>query len=242
MISWGAWRPDQGGPNTRFAQVADNVIPQSAGLGQYFNQLIGYGPFPQLVESMSAGALPGAPRGSVSLPSDNGTYQVYFATATAIYELQSDYTWLSIATGRSVTSGDDVSMLHFGDFLLNTDTTDGFQAYNVETPAGNNVVSGAPTARSIFPCNNVVFALDCNGNNRAWQSSAIGDHTQWVLGGANGGLFPDGGACQCGVDLKNGNGLIFQSKAMRLIQFGGNAVSPALFSIVKAADLRGQRR
>lgn len=237
-IPWGPWRPDVTVPNSGFCQIADSVLPISGGLGQYGAQLISYGPFPQLVAPANAGALSAAPRGSISLTLNDGTNQVYYATASTIEQLQSGFTFSAIDTGRTVTAGDDVSFLHFGAFLLNTDTTDGFKAYNVQTPAGNNAVVGAPTARFLFTCNNVVFALDCNGNNKAWQSSALGDHTEWVLGGANGGVFPDGEALIAGVDLKNGNGLIFQKNAMRLIQFG-NAVTPALYSIVKASDGRG---
>src|SRR6478736_180586 len=160
MQSWGAWRPDSPGPNGGFAATADSVLPITMGDGRG-QQAIAYGPFPQLVTPSGATALSGAPRGNISLTLDDGTYAVYFATSSTIEQLTSSYTFSAIDTGRSVTSGDDVSFAHFGSFLLNTDTTDGFKAYNVQTPAGNNTVSGAPTARFIFSCNNVVFALDC---------------------------------------------------------------------------------
>lgn len=232
MQGWGPLRPDASGPNTGFAAIADNVMPYNVG------QSIGYLPAPQFVTTGGAGALSDSPRGNLSLTLSDGTSAVFFATSATIEQLGSSYTFSSIDTGRSVTSGDDVSFLHFGAFLLNTDTTDGFKAYNVETPAGNNTVVGAPTARFVFSCNNVVFALDCNGNNRRMQSSGVGDHTAWTTLGANGKTFEDGGALIAGVDLKNGTAVIFQSDAMRLIQFG-NAVSPALYSISKAADGRG---
>jgi hypothetical protein len=232
VIPWGPLRPDTAGPNTGFAAIADNVLPFHVG------QSIGYLPIPQFVTTGGAGALSDTPRGNLSLLLDDGSSAVFYATAATIEQLGSAFTFTSIDTGRSVTSGDDVSFLHFGAFLLNTDTTDGFKAYNVQTPAGNNTVAGAPVARFIFSCNNVVFALDCNGNNRRMQSSGVGDHTAWTTLGANGKTFEDGGALVCGVDLKNGVAVIFQTDAMRLIQFG-NAVSPALYSITKAADGRG---
>lgn len=239
MQYWGKWRPDVSGPNTPFANIADGVIPRQVGLGNYGAPIVGYGPFQSLAVPITATALAGgAPRGSISLVLQGGAFEVFYATATTIEQLQANYTFNTIESGRTVTSGDDVSFLHFGAYLLNTDTLDGFKAYNVEAPAGNNVVAGAPTARYIFSCNNVVFALDCNGNNLAWKSSATGDHTNWTSGGANGGTFQDGQQLICGVDMKNGNALIFQKAAMRLVQFG-NAATPALFSIVKAADGRG---
>lgn len=232
MLAYGPWRPDVGGPNSGFATTADSVLPQAAASG------IGYGPFPQFVTAGGATALSGAPRGSISLVKFDGTWQVYFGTVSTIEQLSASYGFTSISTGHACTAGDDWSFLHFGSYLLNTNTTDGFRAYNVETPAGNNTVSGAPSARSLFSCNNVVFALDCDGNNRRIQSSGIGDHTTWNTKGANGKTFEDGGALICGVDLKNGSAVVFQDAAMRLIQFGG-APGGALYSITKVADGRG---
>lgn len=232
MLSYGPWRPDVGGPNTGFATTADSVLPQAAAGG------IGYGPFPQLVTPSIATALSGAPRGNISLVKFDGTWAVFYGTVSTIEQLNASYGFTSIGTGYACTSGDDWSLLHFGSYLLNSNTTDGFRAYNVEVPAGNNTVSGAPTARSLFSCNNVVFACDCDGNNRRLQSSGLGDHTAWTSKGANGKTFEDGGALICGVDLKNGTAVVFQDAAMRLIQFGG-APGGALYSIQKIADGRG---
>lgn len=236
MSAWGPFRPDVAGPGSGFAQVADSVLPKSCVVNGSPN--IGYGPFPSMSTPSTAGALSGAPRGSISLTDNSGGSQVYFATASTIEQLQADYTFVAIDTGRAVTSGDDVIFLHFGSYLLNTDTTDGFKAYNIDAPAGNNTVTGAPVARYIFGCNNVVFALDCDGNNRRLQSSGVGDHTAWTTLGADGKTFEDGGALLCGVDLKNGNAVVFQETAMRIIRFGG-AGSLALYEIDKAADGRG---
>ena len=63
MMLWNRWRPDATGPNVGFAMIADNVLPKSAGIGQYGNMLIGYAPFQGLVVPGCAGALSGAPRG-----------------------------------------------------------------------------------------------------------------------------------------------------------------------------------
>lgn len=242
MIAWGPFRPDAGGPGTGFAQIADSVLPQTAVITSPYGQrspTIGYRPFPSLITVPGAGALAGgAPRGSLSLVTSGGASQVYVGTATTIEQLQGDYTFSTIEGGRTVTAGDDVSFLRFGSFLLNTDTTDGFKAYNFDTPAGNNVVATAPTARRLFSCSNVVFALGCNGINTRMQSSGMGDHTAWNTLGADGVTFADGGALVEGVDLKNGAAVVFQAEAMRVIQFG-NAASPALYSTSKAANGRG---
>lgn len=233
MPAFGAFRPDVAGPNSGFAKQADNVLPVSAAGGN-----IGYGPLSQLVVAMTAEALSGAPHGSISLRTFDGTQQVYFATESTIERLAADYTWTSIETGRSVPSGNDVSFVHFGSYLLNSDTSDGFKAYSVESGGTNDAVSGAPAARFIFTANNVVFALDCDGNNRRMQSSGIGDHTEWKQKGANGKTFEDGGALICGADLKNGAAILFQDDAMRFIQFGSSA-GGSVYSISKVADGRG---
>lgn len=232
MQRWGEYRPDEAGPNSGFAVIADGVLPQRSG------NSLGYGPWPQLVTPSGATALSGAPRGNISMTLSSGTYAVFFGTATTIEQLSSSFGFTVIASGYNVTAGDDWSFVKFGSYLLNSNTTDGFRAYNADTPAGNNLVSGAPKARKLFTCNNVVFALDCDGNNRRMQSSGIGDHTAWNSLGANGKTFEDGGALITGLDLKNGAAVVWQSNAMRLIQFG-SAPAGSLYTIAKIADGRG---
>jgi hypothetical protein len=229
-VAWGPYRPDVGGANSGIAKQANNVLPQAAGNG------IGYGPMPALITAGGAEALSGAPRGIISLQKASGSYAVFAATATKIEEMDSAYQWTDVETGRTVTAGDDVSFCYFGKYLLNSDTTSGFKAYDVEVGGTNNAVSGAPGARALFSCNNVVFALGTSANNRRMQSSAIGDHTNWTSNGADGKTFEDGGALVGGRDLKNGAAVIFQENAIRLVQFGGGA---ALYTIQKLADGRG---
>lgn len=229
-IVWGPFRPDVAGVNTAFASVADNVLPQVAGQG------VGYGPLPSLSTANGAAALSAAPRGIIAAQKADGSYAIIAATATTIQLMASDYTWSNIETGRTVTTGDDVAFAQFGKYVLNTDTTSGFKAYDVEAGGANSAVSGAPAARALMVCNNVVFALNISGSPRRMQSSAIGDHTNWTTQGADGKTFEDGGALIGGRDLKNGAGLIFQETAMRLVQFGQGA---ALYSIQKVADGRG---
>lgn len=229
MIPFGPWRPDAASPNSGFATQVDNAQPKMAG------QKLGYGPFPALVQALGAEALPSDPRGQISLVKFDGTWEVFFATATTIEQMDSSFQFTSVATGLNVTAGDDMSFCHFGSYLLNSNTTDGMHAYNVESPAGNNAVSGAPSARFVFTANNVVIALDCDGNNRRMQTSGVGDHTAWDSKGADGKTFEDGGALIGGADLQNGAAVLFQDNAIRLMQFGG-APGGALYRISKVAD------
>jgi len=227
VINWGPWRPDAGGPDTGFAQTADGVLPQTGG----------YGPMNSGVTPSGAVSLGDDPRGGIAIQRTDGGWQDYFATAAKIRVLNSSYDWDDIETGRAVTSGDDVSFALFGTKLLNTDTADGFKAYDYEAGGTNDAVGGgAPTAvRSLCVCNNVVFALDCDSNNRRMESSAQGNHANWTTQGADGKTFEDGGALIGMRDLRNGLGVIFQESAVRLVQFGA-APTGALYTITKAAD------
>jgi hypothetical protein len=231
MLPLGAFRPDAATPNSGFAKHVSGVIPA------LFGEQLGYVPFAQLVPATGAEALPAEPRGVISIRLFDGSYRIYAGTATDIYELQSDFTWMSISSGHALPEGEFWSFAHFGSYLINTNIVDGMRAYNVETPAGNNLISGAPVARFVFSCNNVLFALDCDGNNRRFESSGIGDHTEWKLKGANGKTLEDGGALTCGFDMKNGVAVMLQDSAVRGIQFGGSTGS--LYSLFKIADGMG---
>lgn len=229
-VSYGPWRPDVGGPNSGFATIADGCLPQAAAGG------IGYGPMPALVTASGAEALAGAPRGVITAQKADGSYVVIGATETTIELMDSAYQWTDIETGRTVTAGDDVSFAQFGKYVLNTDTTSGFKAYDVDGGGANSAVAAAPAARCVFTCNNVVFAGGTSASPRRLASSAIGDHTNWTTVGADGKTFEDGGAIVGGRDLKNGAAVLFQETAMRLIQFGGGA---STYTIAKVADGRG---
>jgi hypothetical protein len=230
MQPWGPWRPDVGGPDKPFCETAQGVVPQAAGTG------MGYGPFPRLITATGAEALSGEPRGAIALQKFGGDWTVFAATGTTIEVLDGSFQWSDVETGRNVTATDDVALLHYGSYLLNSDTTDGFKAYNVESPGTNDAVSGAPAARALASCQNVVFAFDCNGNNRRMQSSRQGDYTAWKGGGADGKTFEDGGALIGGRDLQNGAMIVCQESAIRLVTFG---VGPTLYGISKIADQRG---
>ena len=228
-VPYGPWRPDVGGPNSGFAVTADGCLPQAAAGG------IGYGPMPALVTASGAEALAGAPRGVITAQKADGSYAVIAATAATIELMDSSYQWTDIETGRTVTTGDDVSFAQFGKYVLNTDTTSGMKAYDVDGGGANSAVTAGPAARTVFTCNNVVFALGTSASPRRMASSAVGDHTNWTTGGADGKTFEDGGALVGGRDLKNGAAVLFQDTAMRLLQFGG----PATYTIAKVADGRG---
>lgn len=233
QLPFGPLAPDAKETAPGVVMTAQNVLPL----------IEGYGPASSLVTPAAATALSAAPRGVQSLVLRDGAYVVYGFTETTIEQLQSDDSWTEIEDGFNCTAGDDWSSVHFGNFLLSTNTTDGMQAYNVEAGGAVSAIADAGDPRSIFTCANVVVALDCldnasERNNKLIRTSAFGDHTNWKTKGADYQPLEDGEELIGGVDLKNNAAVVFQSDAMRLMQFG-NAGGGAMFSMQKIADGRG---
>lgn len=230
-LGYGEFKPDVGGPNSGVATTADNVLPQASAAG------LGYGPMPGLVTATGAEALSAAPKGMISALKADGSYAVIAATDTTIEMMDSSYQWSDIETGRTGVDELDTSFAQFGKYVLNTNTVDGFKAYDVDAGGSNSAVSAAPAARQVFVTNNLVVACGVASNNRRMQSSAIGDHTNWTTQGADGVTFPDGGALIGGRDMKSGAAVLFQENAIRLMQFTGAGAT--LYTISKVADGRG---
>jgi hypothetical protein len=151
-----------------------------------------------------------------------------------------DYTWSSLGGAFSLTAGDHWSYEGFGVQLLGTNTTDGLNAYNVETPAGFTVITDAGKPREIFSCANVLVGLDCLDNsgardNRLIRNSAINEHKNWKTKGADYQPLEDGGALIVGRDITGNAAFIGQERAIRMMQFG-NAPGGALYSLEKMVD------
>ncbi len=230
MLAYGPFRPDAAGPDSGYAAIAENVLPQAAPGGG-----IGYGPMAGLVTATGAAALNGAPRGGITVQKQDGSYVVFFASADKIQFMTTAYAWTDIDTGRTVTAGADVSFCYFGKYVINTDTTSGVKAYDVEGGGANTAVAGLSAAQ-VFSCNNVVFYLNTDATGRRFVSTAIGDYTNLTTQGADGKTLEDGGILVGGRDLKNGSAVLFQENASRFIKFGGGA---GLYTVSKIADGRG---
>lgn len=231
QFPFGPFAPDQGETTSGILMACDGAMPMQEG----------YGPAPSLATPVGAMALPGDPHGLISMFQRDGTNVVYGFTDTAAYELTNTYQWNLIGGGKSLTSGDDWSLIQFGNKLLSTNTTQGLEQYDIETPAGFSAIAGAGNPREIFTMANVVVALDClddagNRDNRLVRTSAVGIQTEWKKTGADKQPIEDGGLLVGGVDLKNASGLIFQDNAMRLLQYG---VGPGSFALQKVSDGRG---
>lgn len=230
QFPYGRLAPDAGEMAAGFCMVADGVLPK----------LTGYGPAPDLSVAASAEALPAACVGAVSLVLNSGVWKVFAATAVELYEMAADYTWTALTATLTVTAGDDVSFVHFGSYLLMTNTTDGLESYNVETPAGFNAIAAAGNPRFIFIWGTQLVGLDCldkdgERNNRLIRVSDFNVFTEWKAGGADYQPVEDGGRLLWGCDLEDGGALVLQDRAARLLQFG-NAGGGAMFSQRKIGD------
>lgn len=233
MVPYGRLQPDAGEMEPGVCIVANGVLPLKAG----------YAPAPSLSVDAGAGALADNPRGVISLVLNDGSWKVYAGTDGDIYSLASDYTWDALGGTFNCTDGDDWSMIHFGSYLLATNTTDGLQSYNVETPAGFTAIDDAGDPRFIFSCANMVFGLNClddsgTRNNRLIRNSDFNSFTDWTDGAADQQPLEDGGPLLAGFDLQDGAALLIQERATRVLQFGG-AGGGALYSLRKLTDGAG---
>jgi len=233
QFPYGPFAPDAGRNATGTCIVAEGVLPNT----------VGYGPAPSLIGPGTGDALPAEARGAITTVKRDGTTQVFFLTASALYRMEADFTFTELETGYACTPGDDWSCEQFGNFLLYTNTTDGLWAYNIELGGAATYISAAGDPRFIFVTANLVFALDCkddigNRNNRLIRNSDFNDHTDWTGGAADQQPLEVGGELVGGVNLKNGAAVIFQRGAMRLIQFG-NAGGGAMYSLQEIALDRG---
>lgn len=227
---FGPLAPDKGETAGPFVMLAENVLPMEDG----------YRPLRALTVPATSTALPDAPKGLRSVVLRDGTWKVYGATADDWYELGADFTWTSLGGSFNLPSGDNWSFEQFGAQLLGSNTSDGLQAYNVESPAGFATISDAGKPLEIFSCANVMVGLDCLDNNgardnRLIRNSAINDHTNWKTKGADYQPLEDGGALVVGRDITGNAAFIGQERAIRIMQFG-DAPGGALYSLQKMVD------
>lgn len=212
----GYFRPDLATTNTTVSDNILNVIMRRDELG------VSYGPALGISIPATATAIISAPKGGVSVVDRSGIYFAFIGTATTIEQLQSNYTFLSVGTGYSLTSGDHWSAIGYGNFALFTNTTDGMKQYDVEAGGSFTSVANSYSPRILFQAFDCVFAGDClddNGirDNRLLRNSAINDHTNYEDGGAGYQVMPDGEEIIGGAELSNSLAVLIQRNAVRAL-------------------------
>ncbi len=227
---FGPLAPDRGDAAPGFCMRANGVLPL----------IEGYGPAPSLATPAGATALGADPRGLLSFVEAAGAWDAIAFTAGDWYKLASDYSWTSLGGTFNCTDGDDWSSLQFGKYALGTNTTDGLQAYDIESGSSFTAIADAGDPRFVFSCANFIIGLDCldstgNRNNQLIKTSGFNDHTNWTSDGADNQPLPDGGELRFGADLKNNTALILQERAVRLMPFG-DVGGGAMFGLQKISD------
>lgn len=226
----GPYRPDMVASNAGVSANVRNVLMRRDETG------VAYGPHPSLAIPASATALPATPLGGTAVVLRSGSKKVFVGTAATLQEMANDFTWTQIATGYAVPSGDKWSMRQFGTYLVMTNTVDGLLAYNVETPAGLNAVSGAPAFKSLFVAFDCLFGCVSDDDTLLFRNSAPNDHTNWTTAGAGYQPLADGEALMGGGEISQGYAIVLQRKAVHLLQRTGDR---KIFNRVKLEDGTG---
>lgn len=212
MLPIGFYRPDLAESNSGLSLTIRNAILFRDEAG------VAYGPHPSLEVLSSATALPGPPRGALSVVARDGSYQNYAGTEDKLYKVAADGSWTEIGSGYAVPGGDNWSMAQFGDYVYFTNRTDGLMRYSIESGGTVDAVAGAPAARVIFLLFNTLAALDCDGNNRLMKTSKINDPTVWS-GDASCTYqeFPEGEELIGGGELGQTLAVVLQRNAVRVL-------------------------
>lgn len=211
---WGFFRPDAAETNAGVSANILNAIIRKDELG------VSYGPDHGISVPASAVAISAPPKGGISVVDRAGIYFAFIGTDTTIEQLTVTYTFNTVGTGYSLTSGDRWSAIGFGNFALFTNTTDGLQQYDVEAGGTFTAVPNTYSPRIIFLAFDCLFGGDCldsNGirDNRLLRNSAINDHTNFEDKGAGYQVMPDGEEIIGGAQLSNSIAVVFQRNAVR---------------------------
>ena len=211
MIPIGLWHPDKADSNPNVCRQALNVLLIADGNG------VAHAPHPGLAVAPGAAALPADPKGGTSIVNSTGSYSCVVGTATALYRLQADYTWTTLATGYAVPDGDRWSFTRHGAYLIATNVTNGMLEHDVDAATAPVAVTGAPKARFIFNWLDSIFALDCDGDNRLMRYSAQALRTEWRTKGAGSQSFYEGEELICGTALSRDLAIIWQRNQITLL-------------------------
>ncbi len=212
-ISYGEFLPDLARFDSRFTDVAKNVIP---GANSYL-------PIPAPVAYSDA--LPNAPRGGWIVRTSAGGYRVFAATETTLHLLNGT-AWDSKGTGLTGPGDEFWSGRQFGVFLYMVNQADGLYRYNIDTAASAAVVAGGPNASQLGVFDEYLFAANLAGspNELAWCNG--NDATNWSTGLSGGQTFPDGERSRLSPELRSSsfNGVPSAARSLILPATSGSLI------------------
>lgn len=218
MIPLGPYVPDQPSLSAPHLVQALNCVPSSKG----------YGPFGAFVAATSA--IAARARGAAGLYDAGGDVHVFVGDASALYEQQSDATWLDVtrtvggAYSSAITSR--WRFAPFGDQAIATNFDDAVQVRTMSSPTTFADLTGSPPrARHVCTFRDFVFLgyTDNASNEIAW--SGINNATQWTAGSnqSDRQILADGGYCS-GFAPTSAILLVFQRTKIRAVQYVGPPV------------------
>lgn len=210
MIVLGPFRPDQADTNSGFLVTLANGTLKPDGNG------VAYGPAPSLVVASTATALPAAPKGTLTAVTAGGAYKNFIMTSSAIYLLAADGSSSAIGTGYNLPAGDHWSSCQFGSKAIFSNTADGMLEYDIELGGAVTVISGAPKARVVRVVFDVLFALDCDGENKLMRNSDF-NYSNWLTGVAGYQPMADGEELVGIAEVSDGVALVMQRNAIRVL-------------------------
>lgn len=215
MLPFGPYRPDVAETNPAMSRHVLNVNPRKDSTG------VSYHPRKSLQVTTGAMALPAAPRGALAVVQRSGVFKGYFGTVDKLYEMDATYQFSEIGTGYAVPSGHSWGMCQYGERVIFTNTTDGMLEWDIEGGVTVGAVTDGPAARSVFVWAEMVIALDCDTDNRLMRNSAPGSYTNWTTRGAGAQEFADGEALMGGGVVNDGQAVVIQRGAVRLLTVTG---------------------
>jgi hypothetical protein len=211
MMGLGPFRPDLADTNEGVLANLLNASLKPDGSG------VAYGPLPGLVVASTATALPDAPKGTLTAVTSGGVYKNFVMTTTNIYLLAADGTPTSIGSGYALPAGDKWSATQFGTKAIFTNTADGMLEYDVDAGGAVTAISGAPKARVVRVMFDVLFAGDCDGENRLLRNSDY-NYANWTTGVSGYQPMPDGEEIVGMAEIVDGFAVVLQRNAIRGLQ------------------------
>lgn len=213
VLPFPEYRPDTSDFNGRSTTTLLNVLPRSDG----------YGPMNEV--SPYTQALPAECRGAFMARRDDGSVNLYGATATRLYKLDNtSLEWVDVSKDGSAYStlatSANWSFAQFGSKLIAVQANVVPQVIDVEVGSAFDALGGSPPqAAHVTIINRFVVLSGLLSNPRRIQWSGLNAITTWTSGTTYSDYqdMPDGGNVQCVVGGEFG--VIVQDGAIRRMIF-----------------------
>jgi hypothetical protein len=211
VIGIGPYRPDQSASVPGVSPSVSNVmlLPDEE-LG------VAYGPLKDLTALSTSTAIAAAPKGTLTAVTKAGIYTLFEMTSSIIYKIGATGVPTSLGTGYNLPSGDKWSSTQFGTKAIFTNKNDGQVVYDIELGGAVSAVSGAPKARVLRRIFDVLFALDCDGDNRLMRNSDY-DYSNWTTGVSGYQPMPEGTELVGIEEISDGAALVFTRNTIYIL-------------------------